>query len=156
MEIMQYNLKLDEKMHSILEVEKKFEYDEMHFNKPVKIVKLMNDCLQLNKLAEEFFFVIGFTYNMLPLGIFEISHGTVTFSICNAREIFIRLLLVGATSFVAIHNHPSGGLKISEDDINTTKKLKKVSDLIGIQFADHIVIGNYSYVSIREMQDDVF
>lgn len=49
------------------------------------------------------------------IGVFEISRGTVAASLLSAREILIRMLIVGATHFLICHNHPSGHLQSSEE-----------------------------------------
>lgn len=56
-------------------------------------------------------------------------------------EIFIRLLLVGASNFVIAHNHPSGDCTLSKEDINLTKRIKYCADIMGIPLLDHIIIG---------------
>ena len=83
------------------------------------------------------------------ISVFNISHGTVNTAYMNPREIFIRLLLCGATSYVVLHNHPSGDSQPSEDDDNATKKLCRASHIIGIELLDHIIIGD-TYYSYRE------
>lgn len=80
---------------------------------------------------------------------FEASHGTVNASFVNPREIFIRLLLVGASAFVVSHNHPSGDYTPSKEDIHITRRLKECADMMGITLLDHIIIGD-GYSSLKE------
>ena len=56
-----------------------------------------------------------------------------------------------AAAFICVHNHPSGDPTPSKEDIDVTKRLKKGSELIGIDFLDHIVIGNGKFISMKEM-----
>ncbi len=51
-----------------------------------------------------------------------------------------------------VHNHPSGDATPSKEDFEMTKALKKSSSLLGINFLDHIVIGNNNYTSCLEME----
>lgn len=59
------------------------------------------------------------------------------------------------TSFILFHNHPSGNSEPSADDINTTKTIKKIGDLLGIQLLDHIIVSKYSYFSFLECNDEL-
>lgn len=73
-------------------------------------------------------------------------------------EIMIRNLLCGASAFIVVHNHPSGEVYLSKEDISTTKRLFEAGRLIGIELLDHIVIGRkeksgsygYAYYSMKE------
>ena len=71
-------------------------------------------------------------------------------TVVNCREILIRALLCGATNIIIIHNHPSGVPEPSREDVQITKKLQEASELIGIQFSDHIIIGRDGYYSFNE------
>lgn len=88
---------------------------------------------------------------MKPIGLFELTHGSVNASQLGTREVFVRLCLLGASSFVVVHNHPSGDPSPSIDDNATTKRLKSAADIMGIPLVDHIIIGDstfYSYADI--------
>lgn len=117
---------------------------------PVNVVKVMNDVFNMSNLAEEYLYLICMTCRCKPISFFEVSHGIYNTSIVNCREIFIRALLCGATNIIVIHNHPSGNPEPSLEDIKITKKLKEASELIGIQFSDHIIIGRDGYYSFNE------
>lgn len=56
-----------------------------------------------------------------------------------------------AAAFICVHNHPSGDPTPSSEDIEVSKRLKMSSELIGIDFLDHIIIGNGKYISLKEM-----
>ena len=53
-----------------------------------------------------------------------------------------------APKIILIHNHPTGDATPSEKDIEFTKYLYEVAELLGIQLIDHLVIGNKEYTSI--------
>ena len=88
------------------------------------------------------------------LGIFEVGHGTVNACLLHTREIMIRNVLCGASAFIVVHNHPSGELSVSKDDISTTEQLKKAGELMEIPLLDHIIIGREdekeTYYSLKE------
>ena len=117
---------------------------------PANVVKVMNDVFNMSNQAEEYLYLVCMTCRCKPISFFEVSHGIYNTSIVNCREIFIRALLCGATNIIVIHNHPSGNPEPSLEDIKITKKLKEASELIGIQFSDHIIIGRDGYYSFNE------
>ena len=63
---------------------------------------------------------------------------------------FIRAILVGAKDIILVHNHPSGDLTVSEEDIAITHRIKEAGELIRIKLLDHIIVGRGRFVSIRE------
>ena len=79
-----------------------------------------------------------------------IFKGTVNFSIVHPREVFKEAFLVGATSIICIHNHPSGSVNPSSEDIKLTKQLIDVGIIMGIKVDDHVIIGNNNYYSFYE------
>lgn len=79
-----------------------------------------------------------------------VSVGTLNKTIVHPREIFSDALKENAASIIVCHNHPSGNVNPSDEDISTTKNLIKVSELIGIPLLDHIIIDKNSYFSFLE------
>lgn len=84
------------------------------------------------------------------IGVFELSHGTVNCSLAGIREIFVKLCLCGATSFVIAHNHPSGDSMASTLDLETTEKIKEAGNLMEIKLLNHIIVGRNNYFSFQE------
>lgn len=80
----------------------------------------------------------------------ELSKGSVNASITAPREIFLNALKYGAVYVILLHNHPSGDPMPSKEDIITTKRIKEAGLLIGIQLMDHIIIGDNTYISLKE------
>ncbi|MGL5295873.1 MAG: RadC family protein [Culicoidibacterales bacterium] len=66
------------------------------------------------------------------------------------REVFQQAIRVSAASLICVHNHPSGDPTPSQDDIQTTKRLIEVGELVGIEVLDHIIVGNQEFVSLKE------
>ncbi len=127
--------------------------DSLH--QPENIVKVMNDIFNVSNLAEEYLFLICMTTRCKPISIFEVSHGTCNSSLVGCREIMIRALLCGAVNIVIVHNHPSGNAQPSLEDVKVTKKIKDASKLIGLNFCDHIIIGQGEYYSFNEENYDL-
>lgn len=79
----------------------------------------------------------------------EVSVGDLCSSVTHPREVFVDAVRRSAGSVIFIHNHPSGDPAPSRADIDTTKRLIKAGEILGIPVLDHIVIGDGRYVSMR-------
>ena len=76
--------------------------------------------------------------------------GTINSSIVHPREVFKEAYLLSASGIFCVHNHPSGDSNPSREDKNITNKLREISILHGINFIDHIIIGDENYYSFYE------
>lgn len=76
--------------------------------------------------------------------------GTLNKSYIHPREIFKEAYLASAASIICVHNHPSGNVIPSRDDIIVTENLVKIGILQGIPIVDHIIIGENNYYSFYE------
>lgn len=82
---------------------------------------------------------------------FEIvSLGSLNTVYARPAELVRASIMVNAYGVIIIHNHPSGDPKPSKHDTNLTTKLLRVCDDLGIEFQDHIIIGDNSYYSFAE------
>lgn len=76
--------------------------------------------------------------------------GKMNASMVDPKILFRSVLLTHATGIALVHNHPSGRLKPSYADIEETRKIKKICDLLEIKFLDHLIISKDSYYSMSE------
>ena len=76
--------------------------------------------------------------------------GTANSSLISSRDIFLQALKYNAVFIVLLHNHPSGDATPSNNDISVTRSVSDAGELIGIKLLDHIIIGDNSYVSLKE------
>jgi DNA repair protein RadC len=74
------------------------------------------------------------------IGIYQISSGGITGTVCDPRIILGTALKVAAVSIVLSHNHPSGNLKASTADIELTKRLVEAGKLMDINVLDHLIV----------------
>ena len=79
-----------------------------------------------------------------------VSIGTVNASCATPREIFIEALRSRACGIILLHNHPSGDPTPSREDCLFTERVMEAGKLMGVPLLDHIIIGDNSYVSLRE------
>jgi DNA repair protein RadC len=101
-------------------------------------------------LAQEVFLAIGVDIRNGLLDIVEVARGSVASVEVHPREVFRPLLRMAAAGGVLVHNHPSGDPTPSPEDVELTRRLREVGQLIGIPIIDHVVIGDRSYRSIVE------
>ena len=76
--------------------------------------------------------------------------GTLNYSLVHPREVFKEAFLVGASAIVCVHNHPSGNIKPSVQDIEITNNLVELGLIHGVKVLDHVIIGNNTYYSFLE------
>lgn len=81
---------------------------------------------------------------------YHLSRGTANAALLTPREVFVEALRRHAVSVILVHNHPSGDPIPSKCDLEVTERIERAGELLGIQFLDHIIIGDHRYVSFRE------
>lgn len=99
--------------------------------------------------AEEIFAIVCLATDGSVVGIHEISHGDLSSSLVHPREVFKRAILNNAAAIILCHNHPSGNLSPSDDDISVTNRLKAAGEILGISVLDHIIVSESSYISFK-------
>lgn len=77
----------------------------------------------------------------------QVSQGSLTASIVHPRDVFVPVVREAAAAVVFVHNHPSGDPTPSREDLEITRRLRDVGDLVGVRVLDHIVVGHGCYVS---------
>lgn len=80
----------------------------------------------------------------------KITIGTLNASLVHAREIFKPAIKHSAASIILVHNHPSGQLTPSAEDLKITKQIVEAGKLLDINVHDHLIITHESYVSLKE------
>lgn len=103
---------------------------------------------KLNDLPHEEFWVIFMNRNNLVMKTECISRGGVSGTIVDIRLILKPAIECLASGIILAHNHPSGNLKPSQEDILLTKKVKEASKVMDIVLQDHIIIGDGAYLSM--------
>ena len=81
----------------------------------------------------------------------ELSRGTVDGTIMHPRDIFKVALLANASAVILGHNHPSGDVTPSPDDLAITGRIAAAGVLMGIELADHVIVSaDGTYLSFKE------
>lgn len=80
-----------------------------------------------------------------------ISIGELNSTVVHPREVFSAAIKKSAAAIIFVHNHPSGDPKPSQEDYLTTARLVECGNLLGIRVADHLVIGDGRYISMKAL-----
>ncbi len=104
----------------------------------------------LRDLKKERFLIILLDGKNRVMGERLISEGSLNASLVHPREVFSPAIRESAGSIVLVHNHPSGDPTPSLEDIEVTRRLRSVGDLVGIRVLDHVIIGEECYTSFLE------
>jgi DNA repair protein RadC len=79
-----------------------------------------------------------------------ISIGSLNTTRTHPREILYPAVAHLALGFILVHNHPSGCLQPSPEDIEFTQAVRRAAELMGVELYDHLIVGGDGYVSLRE------
>lgn len=104
----------------------------------------------LRDKKQEIFSVIYLNGRNEIIGMEELFHGSLTISAVYPREVVKKVLKQNAAAIILVHNHPSGNLNPSEEDIKITKKLKDAVATIDVKVHDHLIIAGNNYYSFAD------
>lgn len=82
-----------------------------------------------------------------------ISMGTATETIVHPRDVFRAAIRQNATRLLVAHNHPSGNLTASPEDIALTEQILSAAQLLMLPVLDHLIVGQGSFTSLRKTTD---
>lgn len=114
----------------------------------VKIFKEHFDSEEID--YRESFFALYLNQANRVLGIKKISESGISSTIVDVRIIMQAALLCNASGIILAHNHPSGNLKPSQEDLNVTQKIKEASQFLNIQLLDHCILTSTAYISFAD------
>ena len=81
----------------------------------------------------------------------RISEGGLSASVIHPREIFREAVKANAAAMILAHNHPSGDSTPSREDMETTRKLLEVGEMMGIKIVDHLILASYGSISFKQL-----
>ena len=107
----------------------------------------------MDKIHDKEAFVVAFLNTKNRVIDHEVvSVGTIDSSIVHPREVFRNAIINKANSVILCHNHPSGDLTPSTEDINITRRLKETGELLGIKVLDHLIINGINQHEVFSFQ----
>ena len=104
----------------------------------------------LSDLQTEEFWAIYLNQNNRVLGKSKLSSGGINQSVVDVRILFKSALEHLATGIIIAHNHPSGNLKPSSEDLKITKQIAEAGKILNIQLLDHLIIAQNAYFSFAD------
>ena len=104
---------------------------------------------ELCSADREIFLSILLATNLQLIGVEPAATGGLNQCAVSPADTFKSAILGNASSIVVCHNHPSGSLAPSQNDLRLTEILTKCGDLLGIHVTDHLIIGADGYFSIK-------
>ena len=122
--------------------------DKIKLNKAISIYDYFKDVLGDKK--QEYFYCVYLDTKGNYLGKKCLFIGTINNSLVHPREIFKEAYLLSANGIICVHNHPSGDVSPSKEDILLTIKIKEIGIIHGINLIDHVIIGDNSYYSFYD------
>ena len=118
----------------------------------------VNDSFDAKQLLQEYmrcfdrehFVALFLSRKQQVQAIHEVSVGTLSSTLVHPREVFKAAILANADKIIVGHNHPSGAVEPSDEDIQITERLREVGQIIGIPVCDHLIVGSAAYYSFAE------
>jgi DNA repair protein RadC len=104
----------------------------------------------LEREKRELFYVVLLNNKNRRMRDIKVSEGSLTASLVHPREVYNPVIRESAAAVIFVHNHPSGDPAPSQEDIEITRRLKEVGNVIGIRVLDHVVIGHDRYFSFSD------
>lgn len=119
----------------------------VRLNRPAEVHRELR---HLATRTQERFIVLSLDGGLGLLGMEVVSLGTANSVMVHPRDVFASALERRATHLILAHNHPTGLLEPSEDDITMTRRVEKAGRLLGVNVLDHIVFDSDGWYSMVE------
>jgi DNA repair protein RadC len=118
------------------------------FKTALDIYKYLSPRMRDLDVEESFVILMNQAYKELKT--MRLSHGGITETAVDVRQIIKLAVLNNATVIALVHNHPSNNPHPSSDDDNITRRVKKACELMRIHFLDHVIVTEGQYYSYFE------
>ena len=126
----------------------KHEYRKDTFDNPKDVAAFVRKLLR--SIDREVFGVINIDSSNKLNSVNFVSTGSLNSTLTHPREVFKSSILANAASVILFHNHPSGRVNYSHDDLEITKLLVKAGEILGIIVLDHVIVGDEEFLSFSE------
>jgi len=139
------------RIHAALELGRRllvFQNNTVVIDSPEKVWQLLQP--EMGILSQEEFRVLVLNNKNNIIKNSVVSMGTVSEALVHPREIFRIAIRESGASIIIAHNHPSGVLAPSKEDIASTKRIREAGSIVGIELLDHVIIAQGAYMSLKE------
>lgn len=133
-------------------VSERYQKGKILNKKPLDSSRAVVDYLRekLGKEKKEYFVVLSLDSRNNLIKISDVSVGILDSNLVHPREVFQEAILFHAAQVILAHNHPSGDLEPSEEDLAITKRLVKAGKILGIEVIDHIIVTINDFLSFKQ------
>lgn len=121
-------------------------YKNIIISKPGDVVDILFEEMRFEKQEILKVVILGNKNKLLKIK--DIAKGCGNFVKASIKDVLNEAVKVQAMQIILVHNHPSGDVTPSKNDIEFTREVKKASAILGINLIDHIIIGENNYISI--------
>jgi len=104
----------------------------------------------IREMPQEVFAVMSLNGANKPIKTRWVTVGLLDTNQVHPREVFADPITDRAASVILAHNHPSGTLEASPEDIALTKRLQKAGELLGIRVLDHLIVASSGFLSLKQ------
>lgn len=125
-------------------------YSDVPLSSPTAALDVMRR--ELSQYDREVLCVVNLNNKLKPINFNIVSMGSINGSIASIPNILKSGILSNAYGFLLLHNHPSGDVTPSREDIQTTRRCIEAGKIMDIPCLDHVIVGggNSDYFSLRE------
>lgn len=116
-------------------------------SRPVDVVSMVADIKDRRK---EYFVAVFLNARNQVICRETVSVGSLNASLVHPREVFFPAVGSSAASVILAHNHPSGDVTPSKEDIELTRRMAQAGEIMGIEVLDHIIVGPERFLSMKE------
>lgn len=121
---------------------------------PEDLAKIGNEILK--GADREYFVAICLSRNGTVNAVNIVSQGSASHSVVHPREVFKPAILSNANSICLLHNHTSGSVNPSSEDLAVTEALIKAGNLLRISVLDHVIISDGLFYSMKDHHKEIF
>jgi len=105
----------------------------------------------IRTMSQEVFAVMSLDAGNHPIRTRWVTVGLLDSNQVHPREVFADPISDRAASILVAHNHPSGTLEASPEDLALTQRLVKAGELLGIRLLDHVIVTASGFLSLRQL-----
>jgi DNA repair protein RadC len=141
-----FGIKLFQAMSERYEREKLLE--KMTLDSPKLVAGYLQKNIGCEKKEKFVILSLNKRNNLIKVGV--ISVGSLDANVVHPREVFKEAIQCSAAGVILAHNHPSGNVKPSQEDLALTRRIRKAGEILGIDILDHIVVSSKDFYSFKE------
>jgi len=119
----------------------------LKLKQPEKVIAYLS---KFSDLKQEVFIAIYLNNKMKVIAKEVLNIGSIDSSLVDIQRLVRDVCKYSATSIIVAHNHPSGECEPSQEDEESTRRIAKSMNLLGVKLVDHVIIGDSSFFSFQQ------